>query len=317
MNSDLARAAVRAVAKLAFVPMLAISIAFMSGNTPPASAASIAIVVNGQAITTTDVNRRVKLLRLMRTKGDLKKKAQDQLIEEAIKMREVRRLRATATDAMVDRSFASFAKDNKMSTGQMSKMLGQAGVSAEHFKEFIRVQMSWPRVVDARFGGGGRMSTEDLVSKMLEREGEKPTTTEYVLQQVIFVIPKSKRNAILNQRKREAESMRQRFVSCANTREFAKGLKDVSVKELGRILQPALPRDWKKLVEATSEGKTTRTRTTDRGVEFLAVCSAKQVSDDLAAEMVFRNEGSDESSSSRDSEKYLKELRDKARVVYK
>ena len=318
MNSDLARAGVRAVARMAFILMLAVSTAWMSASAPPAHAARIAIVVNGSAITTLDVNRRVKLLQLQRAGGNLKKKAQEQLVEEAIKMGEIVRLRATVSEARVNQSFERFAKANKMSSKKMAGMLGQAGVTADHFKDFIRVQMSWPRVVEARFGDGGKMSTEDLVSKMLERGGEKPTTTEYILQQVIFVVPKSKRNAILNKRKREAESMRQRFTNCSQTREFAKGLTDVSVRELGRVLRPALPPDWKQLVENTSAGKATKTRTTDRGVEFIGECSAKEVSDDLAAEMVFSTEKTeDPSSSNRNSEKYLKELRDKARVVYK
>ncbi|MCP4317619.1 MAG: peptidylprolyl isomerase [Hyphomicrobiales bacterium] len=298
--------------------MFAVATIWISGGPTPAYANRIAIVVNGTAITSLDIDRRIKLLRLQRARGKLKEKAQEQLIEEAIKMTEVGRLRAAVSDARVNQSFARFAKGNKMSTKQMSQMLRQAGVGADHFKEFIRVQMSWPRVVEARYSSGGRMSTEDLVSKMLERGGVKPTTTEYILQQVIFVVPKAKRNAILSARKREAESMRQRFVDCNSTREFAKGLKDVSVRDLGRVMQPALPGDWKALVEKTSEGKTTGTKVTDRGVEFIAVCSAKEVSDDLAAEMVIRSELAKEpSGNSANSDKYMKELREKARVTYK
>ncbi|MDA4846965.1 peptidylprolyl isomerase [Hoeflea poritis] len=287
-------------------------------NTPAFAAGKISIIVNGKAITSGDVQRRVKLLQLQRERGDLKKKAREQLVEEAIKMSEVSRLRAGVSDAQVNQSFGRFASANKLSSKQLSQMLSQAGVGASHFKEFIRVQMSWPRVVSARYNSGGRMSTEDLVAKMLERGGEKPTTTEYILQQVIFVVPASKRKSILNSRKREAESMRGRFVSCNSTREFAKGLKDVSVRDLGRVMQPALPPDWKALVEKTASGKTTATRVTDRGVEFIAVCSSKEVSDDLAAEMVFRSEqSSDSSSQNKNSEKYLKELRERARVIYK
>ncbi len=297
---------------------LALTTVLVAGN-GPVRANEIAVIVNGNPITTYDLDRRRKLLRLQRTKGNLKKKAQEQLIEEAIKMSEVRRLRAAVSDAAVNQSFARFARANKLSAKQMSQILAQAGVGADHFKEFIRVQMSWPRAVSARFGSRrGGMSTEELVSKMLERGGEKPSTTEYILQQVVFVVPKSKRNAILSKRKREAESMRNRFVDCRSTRQFAKGLRDVSVIELGRVMQPALPADWKKLVEKTPQGKTTSARVTDRGVEFLAVCSSKQVSDDLAAEMVFRLEESQKpASENANSAKYLAELREKARISYR
>lgn len=40
----------------------------------------------------------------------------------------------------------------------------------------------------ARYGGG-RMSNQDLVARMKANNGKKPTTTEYMLQQIIFVVP--------------------------------------------------------------------------------------------------------------------------------
>ncbi|WP_419910576.1 SurA N-terminal domain-containing protein [Hoeflea sp.] len=316
MSIGLARLSIPVITKTVFILLIAAATA--TTFAAPSFASKIAIVVNGKAITTGDVQRRVKLLQLQRERGNLQTKAKEQLVEEAIKMSEVARLRANVSDAQVNQSYARFASANKLSTKQLSQMLGQAGVGANHFKEFIRVQMSWPRVVNARFNSGGRMSTEDLVAKMLERGGQKPTTTEYILQQVIFVVPAAKRKSILNSRKREAEAMRGRFVSCDSTREFAKGLKDVSVRDLGRIMRPALPPDWKPLVEKTSSGKTTATKVTDRGVEFIAVCSSKEVSDDLAAEMVFRSEQAAESGNeNKNSEKYLKELRERARIAYK
>jgi len=298
-------------AVLALVTMLA-------ADTSAVRANEIAIVVNKTAITTFDINRRVALLRLQGTRGNLREQAQEQLIEEAIKMAEVRRLNAVVSDARVNQSFAGFAQRNRMSSAQMERALAQSGVGADHFKEFIRVQISWPRIVNARFGSAGRMSTEDLVSKMLERGGEKPSTTEYILQQIIFVVPQARRSAILNQRRREAESLRQRFVDCRSTREFAKGLRDVSVVDLGRVMQPALPPDWKTLVENTSAGGTTRTRVTDRGVEFLAVCSSEEVSDDLAAELVFSLEQAQTSvDETANSKTYMDELRRRARISYR
>ena len=54
-----------------------------------------------------------------------------------------------------------------------------------------------------------------------------------MLQQVIFVVPAEERGNI-GKRKREAEAMRARFTGCERTREFAKGLIDVTVRDLGR-----------------------------------------------------------------------------------
>lgn len=81
------------------------------------------------------------------------------------------------------------------------------------------------------------MSTQDLVTRLKER-GDKPVTTEYFLQQVIFVIPESKRNAITGKRKAEAEASRKRYPGCDQAMSFAATMRDVAIKDLGRILAP-------------------------------------------------------------------------------
>ncbi|WP_417435156.1 SurA N-terminal domain-containing protein [Hoeflea sp.] len=280
------------------------------------AASEIKIIVNSQAITSVDIARRVAFLKLQRTGGNLGKKAREQLVEEALKMQEAARIRVLVSDAQVDASYQRFAASNNMSTKQLTQVLNQAGVTPKHFKAFIRVQMSWPRVVTAISGGGG-MSTQDLVSKMLERGDDKPSTTEYILQQVVLVVPASKRSkSVLNARKREADQLRARIQGCDSSASMIKGLRDVSLRQLGRIMQPQLPADWKPLIERASAGGATTARITERGVEFIVICSAKTVSDDKAAELMFRAE-SDQSGESEEAKKYLAELRKRAVIANK
>lgn len=286
-----------------------------------ASAASqIKVIVNKQAITNTDISRRTALLRLQRRKGNLASIAREELIEEALKSQELQRIRATPSQAEVDSSFARFASSNNLSVKQMSTILGQAGVTAKHFKQFIGLQIGWGRAINARYGGGsnGRMSTQDLVSKMLERGDNKPTTNEYILQQVIFVVPQSKRsNSTLRRRTNEAKKLSTRVQSCDTTKSITKGLRDVTVKSLGRFLEPELPPEWSPLITKTQPNKPTRTRVTEKGVEFLVVCASRSVSDDVAAEMVFRTEEQSNPADSANSKKYLAELRKRAVIINK
>lgn len=306
------------VRRLCLAITMAFAVAAAGNLVPRAEAASeVKIVVNNQAVTSYDISRRASFLRLQRSSGDLQEKARDQLVEEALKMQEAQRLGATVAAAEVEAAFERFARSNNLTKAQLTQILQRAGVGTEHFKNFIRVQMTWPRIVRARYGSQGAVDTQELVSRMLQEGGEKPSTTEYILQQIIFVVPDSKRSAILSNRRREAESMRARFTGCDRSREFAKNLKDVSVRDLGRIMQPQLPPDWKDQIESTSAGGTTGVRTTERGVEFIAVCSAQTVSDDLAAATVFQAEGQEEGASDENSQKYLAELRERATISYR
>lgn len=280
------------------------------------AASSVKVVVNKNPITSSDVAKRVAFLKLQRQKGDLNKLAQEQLIDETLKREEIARMRMSVSTEAVDASFARFAESNKMTPAQMTQILSQSGVTAEHFKAFIAVQMSWPRLVNARYGSSGRMSNQDLVTRMMERK-EKPVTTEYFLQQIIFVVPEAKRKAITGKRKSEAEASRSKYPGCEQAKNFAATMIDVSIRDLGRILAPELPPDWKPLVEKTKEGGTTATRVTEKGVEYLAICKQRQVSDDFAAEVVFRAEDLTKQQSGDDpnEKKYLEELRKKAQIV--
>ena len=297
---------------------MALALAFAPEFTSSAFAASeIKIIVNNQAITSVDIARRVAFLRLQRTGGNLNAKAREQLVEEALKMQEAARIRALVSDAEVDASFARFAASNKLSPKQLTQILNQAGVTSKHFKRYIQVQMSWPRVIQAIGASSSGLSTQDLVSKMLERGADKPSTTEYILQQVIFVVPSNKRSqSLLNARKREADQLRGRYQGCDNAASIVTGLHDVTLRQLGRIMQPQLPPEWKPLIEKTKAGSTTPTRVTERGIEFIVVCSAKTVSDDKAAELVFRAENND-AGESEEAKKYLAELRKRAVIADK
>jgi peptidyl-prolyl cis-trans isomerase SurA len=282
------------------------------------AASEVRVVVNGTALTSGDVAKRQAFLRLQHQKADAKS-AEDQLIEQTLKQQEISRVRMSVSKDDVDASFARFATGNKLTTAQMTQILSQAGVGVDHFKAFIAVQMSWPRLVNARYGNSNKMSNADLVARMMENNKQKPETTEYILQQMIFVVPASKKG-IVGKRKSEAEASRSKYPGCEQAKVFAATMRDVSVRDLGRMLAPELPPEWKPLVEQ-AKGNTTATRVTEKGVEYLAICSQRQVSDDQAAEMVFREEdlnkakGKNAPPENANATKYLEELRSKAQII--
>ncbi len=285
-------------------------------TTPPAFASTIKYIVNDVPVTTGDIQHRAAFLRLQHRKGD----AAQEMIDQTLKLAEARRLGIRISDAQVEEAYQRFASSNKMQLKQLDGIMAQSGVTKEHFKEFIRAQLAWNQALGARYRaeqGGTGVSEQDAVRRMLDNGGNKPTATEYMLQQVIFVVPASERGAILGKRKREAEAMRARFNSCSTTREFAKGLLDVTVRDLPRTLAPQLPSDWADQIKKTKVGAATAVRETERGVEFIGICSAREVSDDKVAQMLFQDEkaGGKDDKSDELNKKYLEELKKKARIV--
>lgn len=281
------------------------------------SSSTVEVIVGRTAITNNDVSRRMAFLKLQRQKAD-RKMAREQLVDETLKRQEIARVGASVSQDDVDKSFARFAAGNKLSPEQLSQILNQAGVGPEHFKAFIAVQMSWPRLLNAKYGSAGKLSNQDIVKRMAEA-GKKPVTTEYIFQQIIFVVPAAKK-AIAPKRKAEAEAARAAYPGCAQGKQFAKGYHDVTVRDLGRMMVQQVPEEWKPLVEA-AKGQTTGVLITEKGAEFLAICSQRQVNDDLAAEIVFRAEdlanAGKQSEANPNEKKFLDELRAKTQITYR
>ncbi len=281
----------------------------------------IKILVNKNPITNFDIQRRAKFLELRRAPGNKRKLAEKELIEQILKLQEAKRRRTLANDEMVDRAYATFAKRNRGTASQLTRQLNQLGVGAPHFKEFIRTQISWQNTVQGRFQAETiRKSERDAVTQLRKSGSAKPEVTEYTFQQIVFVIPESRKTKRLVQaRKQEANAFRQRYTSCDETLELAKQLKDVAVLDRRRIMEPELPNRWKdEIFNADAKG-TTRVQETEKGIELIAVCNKRQVTDDRAAQIASQSSDfTDFNDKAGELEKsYLDELRSRAKIIYR
>ncbi|MDZ7823337.1 MAG: peptidylprolyl isomerase [Ahrensia sp.] len=283
--------------------------------TSTAHASEIKVVVNDEVVTSYDIARRAAFLKLQNKKGNLNSAAIEELTEEALKRGAIRRAGIRIPDSNVDSAFANFAKGNKLTTSQLSDILNRSGVTPGHFKEFIRLQIGWGQTVQVQSQRSSQlMNEQDVVAKMLEQGGPKPTSTEYLLQQVIFVVPEAKRSSQLKKRIAEANNMRGQINSCDDSKALAGRVRDVSVRDLGRILELQLPERWAKDIKGLQAGQKTRVRDTERGAEFIVVCRAKAVSDDRVAQLEFSTKAL-ESAGGDLGKKFLDELRSAAKIT--
>lgn len=290
-------------------------VACFAAMSVPGQAAEIKYVVNKEPITSYDIQRRTAMLRLMQRGGNIRQIATDEMIDQVLRNQEVRRLRISISNQQVDSAYERFAKSNGMSVRQMDGILGQSGVTKEHFKAFIRSQMGWGQAVSQRSAAENR-NIDDAVRAMMQ-DGQKPSTTEYVLQQVILVVPERERRSILSRRKREAQTLRKQMTSCDSSRAVAATMLDVSIRDLGRVLEPELPPEWEKPVKAAQAGMATSSIETERGVEFLLICSTRQASDDKVAQLLYQQEQAKKGENQQDAlgESYTAELRERAQII--
>ncbi len=273
-----AQTVLRTVALLALLAAISLPAAVISE--PALAQSSIKVVVNGSAITSYDISNRTRFLKLISRGRAGQTQAVEELINEQLKFQEAKRRNVTASDADVDRAYAGIARNAKLTPGKLTAALKQQGVNPDTLKTRIRADLVWGKLVraDARTAVN---VTEQEVIKALGQDGgeEAPTDTEiseYTLQPILFVVPKKASNNYRAQRKREAESFRNRITSCDQTLSLAKGLRDVAIKPVRRANEQELG-ELAEEIAATSVGKATRPRTSPSGWELFAVCTKKAI----------------------------------------
>ncbi|MEL6505328.1 MAG: hypothetical protein AAFQ10_12835 [Pseudomonadota bacterium] len=277
----------------------------------------IAVLVNRQPITTNAVSRRARFRKLRRERGG-RAAAQKELIDEAIKMQEARRVGALASSAEVNSSYNGFVQRNRLTQKQFAQILNRAGVGTRAFKEYIKAQISWQRAVSIRVQrqAAGVSATRRNTQRWLPAQGSNSAREqEYTIQQVVFTVPKNNRSQ-LPARRAQAKSFRNRINGCENARELAAAQKNVAVIDRGRVLDSRLPSLWAKDIRNTAPGKVTRVRDTDKGAEMIVVCRKREVIGSQSADQAKLFQGDNfRDAAGAEEKKYFAELKKKAVIV--
>lgn len=281
---------------------------------------SIKIVVNDEAITSLDIQARAKLLQLAMHlgAGAATKQAQEELIDERLRMQDGARRGIVPSEDAVQAALASIASRSKMTPQQFEQALARGGVSMSTFKARIRAQMVWGRVVRSKIQADMKNEAADLIKQMSNREknASDVTANDYVLQRVVFAVRQKASPAEVSQRKAEAEALRSRFKSCSTDLEVAKKLKEVAVVNVGRKLANEVPLGLKDDLQNTAEGRLTAPQRSELGFEMYAVCSKIAVTGEAAVSAGLDAEALDKRGEEV-SKALTKELRQKANIAYR
>lgn len=305
----------RQVASALFVAALGLSI--VAVTVPAAAQTRIKVIVNDSPITTYDIDNRYRFLRLTSRGRASREQAIDQLIDEQLKLQEAKRRNVNVPDSEVDNAFATIASRAKLSPAKLNAALRQQGINPITLKNRIRADIAWGQIVRADARSVLNVTDEDVIKALGGRsgEGDNPATAdiaEYTIQPILFVTPKKSSKGYIAQRKREAESFRNRFTGCDSSKELAKGLRDVVVRPLVRRNEQQLQGQTEEVAEI-AVGKTTRPNKIDEGWQILAVCSKKTIRGATSESAKVRNELMNEQGQ-RFSRQKLRDLRSGAMI---
>jgi peptidyl-prolyl cis-trans isomerase SurA len=276
------------------------------GALAPAFAAT-AVTVNGVAIDDRDVAARVQLMKL--EGGGSNAKALDALITEQLQLQEATRLGIAVTDQQVNDAFQQVARNVKMSTDKLTQLLRANGVSDATMKARLRAALAWQGVAEIAIKS--RVQLSDLE---LDQEAQKGLTPDmsydYVLKEILFITAGKSASG----RTGEANKYRAAFKGCDSAVDLSLKFTDAAVRDVGRRHATQMPEAQAKELAALNVGGITKPRVTEAGVSMLAICSKEQARDTTFIKNKLRNEQGQDAFKA-ETEKYLAELRKKAKIV--
>lgn len=122
-----------------------------AAGVPAQSLFAPAITVNDDVITNYELQQRTEFLRLLRAPGDPAEQARAALIDDRLKEQAVAQIELEVTEEQLAQGMEEFAARANLGTDEFIQALEGAGVSAETFRDFVRVGVAWREYIRARF----------------------------------------------------------------------------------------------------------------------------------------------------------------------
>lgn len=287
--------------------LIAATVLALALGLAPALAAT-KVTVNGVPISDLEISSRVKLMKL--EGGGNNQKATEQLIEDQLKIQEAKRLGVVISDGEVDSAFQTVARNVKVSTDKLRELLTQNGVSIDTMRLRLRAALAWQRLGDVAIKARVQLSDIDL-DKQAEAKLGAESSFDYILKEVLFVA--ADRSPV--SRTADANRYRAAYKGCDTAVQVSLGFTDAAVRDLGRRHATQLPDALATELAKINVGGISKPRVVEGGVSMLAICSKESARDLTFIKNKLRSEEGSKAMAA-EAEKYLAELRKKAKIVY-
>jgi len=285
---------------------------------PSLATAQVVVVANGSPITELDIQQRLKLIATSTKKPTTRQEAINELIDDRLKIAKAKVYGLEVTESEIDEAFANMARRQNITVDQFTQVLEKNGIVPGTIKARIKAEITWNQLVRGKYQSTLQIGENDIATAMRARnENDNPTAGYiYTLYPITIIAARGSPEAILEEKRRQSDELRNRFSNCNTGLALARGMRDVAVREpINRSsgdLAPAL-RD---LLGGMQVGQLTTPEITAQGLQMFALCGKKESN----AESPLKRELREQIYSQRfeaEGKKFLDEIRKQAMIEYK
>lgn len=279
----------------------------------------VVVLVNGEPITSLDIQQRSKFMELSTHKPPTRQEAIDSLIDQILELREAKRYDIVPTDDDVNAAYASVASHMGVDAQKLTQMLASGGASEATLKLQLRAQIAWTSLVRGRYKERlqvGEKDVDDAVKAEGGDDAQKADAFEYKMQPVVLVVPHGSAQGAIESRQKEAETLRAKVQTCDEANAYFKSLPNAAIREPVIKTSADIPEVLRKVLDDTPIGHLTPPEVTKQGVEMVALCARKPTTIDTPKKKEMRDKIYAKKYETT-SKTYLQEIRGKAMIEYR
>src|SRR5665647_973367 len=290
----------------------------LMGCASPSRAQSVAVMVNGEPITTYDIEQRTKLNFLSTHKAADRQEVINELIDEKLKIKEAKKFGVDPTGGDIDQAYASMSGRMRITPEQLTKSLESQGIRPETLKARLRADMVWTSLVRGRYKESLQVGEKDVAAAVQVNGDEKQETEafEYKMQPIVLIVPRGSAPAVIEARHKEAEALRNRVQTCDEANAFFKSMQNAAIRETVTKTSADIPVAVREVLDKTPVGHLTPPEVTKQGIEMVALCGRKPTTVDTPKKKEIREKMYAEKYEAK-SKSYLQEVRKAAMIEYR
>ncbi|MBY0380299.1 MAG: peptidylprolyl isomerase [Xanthobacteraceae bacterium] len=300
--------------RLAATACVALTLSVMS---QPARAQAVVVMVNGDPVTTFDIEQRSKLIALTTHKTPSRQEVLQELIDDKLKIKEAKKFSIDLSASDVDETYAAMGSRMRLNADQLSKVLEAQGIRPETLKSRLKAETAWSALVRGRFKQSLLVGEKDVQSAASgDAQPADTESFEYRLRPVVLFVARGAAPAVIEQRRKEAEVIRDRVQSCDEAISIFQSLRESAIRDPIAKTSADVPANFREQLDKMQIGHLSPPEVTKQGIEMVALCDRRKTTADTPAKREARDKLFAQKFETK-AKSYLTDLRKSAMIEYR
>lgn len=210
----------------------------------------------------------------------LRKQAEDELIEERLKLQEGKKLGIELNDDDVKGMVKNLAESNKLTEEQFIAQTRSMGFDISTLKSRMRAQIVWREVIRRKYGAQVAPNMREVDRAMMNSASDSGQDTVELQVQKISLPLASLNQSQMARRYAEADALRAKFAGCKSMPELARGIGDARFDDMKFIRPTTMTEPTRSMLLSAKDGDMLPPVAAPGGIEVYAVCSRRAIKDE-------------------------------------